>query len=78
MKSVSVVKGSKVSIKPFLLKDFLSKGFSNDASKRKKSTITSEKVTKKSLRLLAEELGLDYSDKEIAFTKKIMTAYLKR
>jgi len=83
MKSVSVVKSSKVSIKPFLLKDFLPKGFlpkdfPNDASKRKKSATTSEKVTKKSLRLFAEELGLDYNDKEIAFTKKIMTAYLKR
>jgi len=73
MKSVRVVKSSEVSIKPFLLKDFL-----NDSVKRKKSDVKSEKVTKKSLKLLADELGLDYNAKEIAFTKKIITAYLKR
>jgi len=83
MKSVRVVKSSEVSIKPFVLKDFvlkdsLPKHFLDDSAKRKKSDVKSQKVTKKSLKLLAEELGLDYNDKEIAFTKKMMTAYLKR
>jgi len=78
MKSVRVVKSSEVSIKPFLLKDFLLKDFLDDSVKRKKSDVKSEKVTKKFLKLLADELGLNYNDKEIAFTKKIMTAYLKR
>ncbi len=76
MKSVKVVKSSAVNIRPFLLKDFLNNATKNEKSK--KSDVQSEKVTKKSLKLLADELGLDYNDKEIAFTKKMIAAYLKR
>ena len=69
MKHVVVVKASEVKIKPFTLDDF---------TQTQKSNPKSKKVTKKFLKQLADELGLDYNDKQIAFTKKIMTAYLKR
>jgi len=36
------------------------------------------KITKKALKHLADDLGLSYDDKQISFTKKLMTAYLER
>jgi len=69
MKNILLVKKSEVKIKSFNLDDF---------TKERTSEIKVKKITKKSLKDLADELGLEYDDKKIAFTKKMMTAYLGR
>lgn len=61
-----MVKADDVKIKPFLLKDFIQ-------AKETQSNI--KKVTKKELKNLAESLGMEYTDEQIGFTKKIITAY---
>ena len=69
MKKVEVVKPSEVEVTPFVLQDFTA----NDVE-----TIVSEPVSKKELKLLAKELGLAYDDEHIAFTKKLINAYMKK
>ena len=69
MKKVLVVKASKVKINPFVLDDFMQ-------VKQMHGSMT--KITKKSLKHLADDLGLSYDDKQIGFTKKLITAYLER
>lgn len=69
MKKVSIVKASEVEIKPFNLHAFTTIKETPDKMK---------KITKKMLRELAQRLELDYNDKQITFTKKLMTAYLER
>ncbi len=64
-----MVKPSEVEVTPFLLQDFTV----NDTE-----TIASEPVSKKKLKLLAKELGLAYDDEHIAFTKKLINAYMKK
>lgn len=66
MRSILLVRKSEVNIKPFILDDFT------------KEKISEKKITKKYLKYLAKSLGLVYDDKNIAFTKKMMTAYLER
>ena len=73
MKKVKVVKASAVELKPFHLENFLA-GF----AQAKETQRTMTKVSKKALKSLASDLGLDYDDKQITFTKKLMTAYLER
>ncbi len=68
MKKVSVVKNTEVEVKPFMLDDFI---------QVKQKHVSIEKITKKTLKKIADELELDYNDKEIVFTKKLITAYLK-
>lgn len=69
MRKVEVVKPSEVEVTPFVLQDFTAKGT---------ETIASEDVSKKELRSLAKELGLAYDDEHIAFTKKLIHAYMKK
>ncbi len=69
MKRVEVVKPSEVEVTPFVLQDFTA----NDTE-----AIVSEPVSKKELKLLAKELGLAYDDEHIAFTKKLINAYIKK
>ena len=69
MKRVEVVKASEVEVTPFVLQDFTA----NDTE-----TIASEPVSKKELKSLAKELGLAYDDEQIAFTKKLINAYIKK
>ncbi len=64
-----MVKSSKVEVTPFVLQDFTA----NDTE-----TIASESVSKKELKSLAKELGLAYDDEHIAFTKKLINAYMKK
>ncbi len=68
MKKVAVVKGSEVSIGPFYLEDFIQ-------DKESRAIVT---VTKKELKKLAENLKLDYTDREIALSKKLLNAYLSK
>jgi len=63
-----VVKSTEVEVKSFILDDFI---------QVKQKHVSIEKITKKTLKKIADELGLDYNDKEIVFTKKLITAYLK-
>ena len=64
-----MVNASEVKVKPFLLEDFI---------QDKETHGSMKKVTKKELRTLADNLGLKYVDSDIVFTKKMMTAYLKK
>ena len=68
MKKVNVVKSTEVEVKPFMLDDFI---------QVKQKHVNIEKITKKTLKKIADELELDYNDKEIVLTKKLITAYLK-
>jgi hypothetical protein len=67
LRKVEVVKPKEVEVKPFSLDDFTQ-------SKAKSSSMG--KVSKKELKSLAKKLGLDYSDEQIEFTKKLITVYL--
>ena len=69
MKKIIVVKSSEVEIKPFIVSDF---------TQIKKKTDRSEKVSKKELKRLAKEIGLDHSDEQIQFTKKLIEIYLAK
>ena len=64
-----MVKPSEVEVTPFVLQDFTA----NDTE-----TVSSELVSKKELKLFAKELGLAYDDEHIAFTKKLINAYMKK
>jgi len=64
-----VVKASEVKVTPFVLDDFMQ-------VKQQHGSMT--KITKKSLKHLADDLGLSYDDKKIGFAKKLITAYLER
>jgi hypothetical protein len=63
-----VVKNTEVEVKPFMIDDFI---------QVKQKHVSIEKITKKTLKKIADDLKLDYNDKEIVFTKKLITAYLK-
>jgi len=69
LKKVLIVKASEVEVNPFVLDDF---------TQDKETHGSMKKVTKKELRTLADDLGLKYEDSDIVFTKKLMTAYLKK
>ena len=62
-----MVKADEVEVKPFLLKDFI---------QAKEIHSSMKKVSKKELKNLAESLGMKYTDEQIGFTKKLITAYL--
>ena len=64
-----MVKASEVEVTPFVLQDFTA----NDTE-----TVASEPVSKKELKSLAKELGLAHDDEHIAFTKKLINAYMKK
>ena len=68
MKKVAVVKAGEVEAKPFILDDFIP---------HKAAYSSMNKVTKKELRNLAEELGLAYDDAQIIFAKKLTNAYME-
>ena len=61
-----MVKTNEVEIKPFFVEDF---------TQAKKIHSSMKKVTKKELKNLAESLGVKYTDEEITFAKKLITAY---
>ena len=67
MKKVSVVKNTEVEVKPFMLGDF---------TQHKETHASIKKVTKKELKILADNLSLEYSDIDITFSKKLLNAYL--
>jgi len=67
LKRVSVVKANEVEVRPFLPEDF---------TQDKEIHSSMKKVTKKELKNLAESLGMKYTDEEIGFAKKLITAYM--
>ena len=68
MTRVTVKKADEVEVKPFLLEDFIQAKEIDDSM---------NKVTKKELKHLAESLDILYTEEEILFAKKMITAYLK-
>ncbi|NOR55013.1 MAG: hypothetical protein GQ531_02275 [Sulfurovum sp.] len=73
MKKVKVLKACDLELKPFVLADFTQDKETQSTMKK-----ASQKVTKKALKSLANDLGLDYDERQISFAKKILTAYLER
>ena len=69
MRKVTVVSNAKVEVKPFVLEDF---------TVQKKMQSTLQPVSKKELKSLAKELGLDFDAQSIDFSKKLINAYIKR
>jgi len=69
LKKVEVVKAKEVEIKPFVVSDF---------TQSKEKTDRIEKVSKKELKRLAKEIGLDHNDEQIQFTKKLIELYLAK
>jgi hypothetical protein len=67
LKKVEIVKANEVEVKPFSLDDF---------TQHKVQYSMMNKVTKKELKNLADDLGLEYDDAQIVFTKKLLSAYL--
>ena len=64
-----MVKSSEVEIKPFIVSDF---------TQIKEKTDRNEKVSKKELKRLAKEIGLDHNDEQIQFSKKLIENYLAK
>jgi len=69
MKHVTIVKKYEVHLQDFLLEDFTT-------HKEKNSTM--QKMTKKTLKSLANDLGLDYDEASLNFAKKLFNAQIKR
>jgi hypothetical protein len=69
LKKVEVVKAKEVEIKSFNVSDF---------TQSRESLQQREKVSKKELKKLAKESGLEYNDREIFFSKKLIEAYLAK
>jgi len=67
LKKVEVVKANEVEVKAFILDDF---------TQHKVEHSMMNKITKKELKNLADDLGLTYDDAQIIFTKKLLSAYL--
>jgi len=67
LKKVEIVKANEVEVKPFTLDDFTQHEVEHSMR---------NKVTKKELKNLADDLGLAYDDAQIVFTKKLLSAYL--
>lgn len=63
-----MVKMDEVEVKPFFPEDF---------TRAKEIQSSMKKVTKRELRNLADSLGIKYTDEEIGFAKKLITAYHK-
>ena len=69
MKKVAVLKAGEVEVKPLKLSRF--------ALKPCRGTVQ-RTVTKKTLKNIAKQLQIAYDKKQIAFTKKLMNAYMKK
>ena len=69
MKRVEVVKSSEVEVKPFILSDFTHVATATSLCKA---------LSKKEIKHLAKELGLDPKEEQILFAKKIMNAYVAK
>ena len=69
MKNVTVVKENEVESRPFILDDF---------TVDKAKSVSMKKITKKELKILAKELGLNYDNENLAFARKLLNAHIKR
>jgi len=67
VKNVLLVKSTEVEVKPFILDHFI--GHHEIATQH-------GSVSKKEIRQLAKEIGLDHTEDQIRFAKKIITAYM--
>ena len=67
MKKIQIVKADEVEVKPLVLDDFIQDEVKQSMMK---------KVTKKELKHMADELGLDYDNAQIIFAKKLISAYV--
>ena len=74
MKKVTLVKATEVEVKPFHLSDL----GDQQRDKSGKERISKERITKKTVKRLAKEIGLSPSDEELVLAKKLLEAYLAK
>jgi len=67
LKKIKVVSADSIAIRPFVL---------TTVSQDEVWDATMKKISKKELKDLAEQLGLEYDDRHIVFAKKLLNAYL--
>jgi hypothetical protein len=68
MKRVEVINPAGVKVSPFILDEFMAP---------EETFSQPEKVTKKALRAIADELEIPYDESHIEFAKKVINAYIK-
>ncbi len=68
MKRVEVIRGKDRELIPFVLSEYLVP----------QKTSAYEKINKKTLRAIADELELAYDESYIVFAKKVLNTYIKR
>lgn len=72
MKTIEIAKGCDFEIKPFVLEVF-----TQDEASGVTMYEMREKITKKELKDVANDLGLEYDNADIVFAKKLLNAYLR-
>lgn len=72
MKTIEIAKGCDFEIKPFVLESF-----TQDEASGVSMYEIREKITKKELKDVANDLGLEYDNTDIIFAKKLLNAYLR-
>ena len=72
MRKVNVVSRSEVKVEPFIFHDFI------QSSENRTEVETRErvKISKKILRRLAKEIGVNYNEEALTNAKKLLEAYL--
>ncbi len=71
MRRIKLVKGSAVTCQHFILEAFIQDEAKKNTIERKQM-----KVSKKILRVMADELGLSYDEEQLSFSKQLIDYYL--
>lgn len=69
MKKVEVVSQEHVTYSPFVLSTFNTPAC---------TSVKNEKVTKKTVKSIAKELGIGFDENQLEFAKKVINVYLER
>lgn len=72
MRKVNVVNVADVEVEPFIFHDFIHRSDTGAETKKRDAV----KVSKKELRHLAKEMGLNYNEEALTAVKKLLEAYL--
>ncbi len=68
MKRAEVFKAGSMKTRPVVPEDFI---------EAEAKSVTMEKISKKQIRTMAEELGLAYDEAQVSFAKKILAYWQK-
>jgi hypothetical protein len=69
MKRAQILKAGSIKVRPLTTEDFMMPDV---------KPARMEKVTKKQIREMAEEMGLAYDEEKILFARKILTHWMKK